>query len=40
MEEIEIAYQEMYGTSIIETIESECGGDYKKILIALVKMQE
>uniref|UniRef100_A0A2C9LVV5 Annexin n=1 Tax=Biomphalaria glabrata TaxID=6526 RepID=A0A2C9LVV5_BIOGL len=40
MEEIERAYKAMYGVSLIEAIESECGGDYKKMLIALVKMQD
>lgn len=40
MEEIEHAYKAKYGTSLISAIESECGGDYKKILIALVKLQD
>lgn len=40
MEEIEAAYQAKYETSVIEAIEADCGGDYKKMLIALVTMQE
>ncbi|GFO18902.1 Annexin [Plakobranchus ocellatus] len=40
MEEIDAAYREKYEQSLEEVIESECGGDYKKILIAVVRMQE
>ncbi|KAH9496838.1 Annexin A4 [Bulinus truncatus] len=40
MEEIESAYKAKYGKSLIEEIEGECSGDYKKMLIALVKMQD
>jgi hypothetical protein len=38
MEEIESAYKSKYKKSVIQEIESECGGDYKKMLIALVKL--
>ncbi|BFZ16481.1 hypothetical protein BsWGS_19520 [Bradybaena similaris] len=40
MEEIDQAYQSKYEKSIIEELENECGGDYKKLLIACVRMQE
>lgn len=40
MEEIAEAYQSKYETSLVEAIESECGGDYKNMLLAIVKMQE
>ncbi|RUS88556.1 hypothetical protein EGW08_003656 [Elysia chlorotica] len=40
MEEIDEAYREKYGQSLEEVIESECSGDYKKILIAVVRMQD
>ncbi|XP_005096370.1 annexin A13 [Aplysia californica] len=40
MEEIEEAYRAKYETSVLETIDSECSGDYKKMLVALVTLQE
>jgi annexin A7/11 len=40
MEEIDEAYRAKYGISVIEEIENECSGDYKKILIACVRLQE
>uniref|UniRef100_A0A0B7AZ07 Annexin n=1 Tax=Arion vulgaris TaxID=1028688 RepID=A0A0B7AZ07_9EUPU len=40
MEEINEAYIAKYGISVSEEIENECGGDYKKILIACVKLQD
>ncbi|CAG5121088.1 unnamed protein product, partial [Candidula unifasciata] len=40
MVEIDEAYQARYEKSIIEEIENECGGDYKKLLIACVKIQD
>ncbi|GFS01622.1 annexin [Elysia marginata] len=40
MEEIDAIYREQHEQSLEEVIESECSGDYKKILIAIVRMQE
>ncbi|KAK3782511.1 hypothetical protein RRG08_061741 [Elysia crispata] len=40
MEEIDAAYRQQYEQSLEEVIESECSGDYKKILIAVVRMQD
>lgn len=40
MQEIEEKYQEKYETSVLQTIEDECSGDYKKMLIQLVTLQE
>jgi len=40
MEEIDQIYTTNYETSLAETIESECSGDYKRMLLALVTMQE
>lgn len=40
MEEIEHAYKAKYGKKLIEEIESECGGDYKKMLIACIKLDD
>jgi len=40
MEEIEQAYQARYEASVSDTIESECGGDYKRMLLALVTLQD
>jgi len=40
MGDIDEQYVEKYGKSVAEEIESECGGDYKRMLLALVTMQE
>ncbi|CAG5114608.1 unnamed protein product, partial [Candidula unifasciata] len=40
MEEIEHAYKSKYGKKLIEEIEQECGGDYKKMLIACIKLDD
>jgi len=40
MTDIDECYIETYGKSVAEEIESECSGDYKKMLLALVTMQE
>ncbi len=40
MGDIDDEYQKKYEKSVAEEIESECGGDYKKMLLALVTMQE
>jgi len=40
MEEIKEAFMAKYESSVEETIESECGGDYKRMLLAVVRLQE
>uniref|UniRef100_A0A183BQW8 Thioredoxin domain-containing protein n=1 Tax=Globodera pallida TaxID=36090 RepID=A0A183BQW8_GLOPA len=35
--DIRRAYQEMYGKSLVDSIEDECSGDYKRGLVAIVK---
>lgn len=34
--EIKVKYKEMYGKTLKQSIESECSGDYKKMLLAIV----
>lgn len=34
---IKKAYEKMYEKTLYEAIEGECGGDYKRMLLALVK---
>ena len=36
MEEIKAAYEEMYEVPLVEAVESECSGDYKKLLLAIL----
>uniref|UniRef100_A0A0B6YTW9 Annexin n=1 Tax=Arion vulgaris TaxID=1028688 RepID=A0A0B6YTW9_9EUPU len=40
MEEIEHAYKAKYGKSLADEIESECGGDYKRMLLACIKLDD
>ena len=35
LEDVKDAYQEMYETPLVEAIESECSGDYKRLLLAI-----
>ncbi|XP_046581211.1 annexin B9-like [Haliotis rubra] len=39
LEEVKEAYQNMYETSLSEAVASECGGDYKKMLVNLIDPQ-
>ncbi|XP_046581199.1 annexin B9-like [Haliotis rubra] len=39
LEEVKEAYQDMYETSLSEAVASECGGDYKKMLVNLIDPQ-
>ncbi|KAL8622443.1 hypothetical protein ACOMHN_034108 [Nucella lapillus] len=38
LEEVKRQYADMYEVSLEEEVESECGGDYKKLLLALIKL--
>jgi len=40
MSEIEEIYKNKYETTLAETIESECGGDYKKMLLKLIEISD
>jgi len=40
MDDIEAEYQELYDTTVTQVIEDECGGDYKKMLLALLSIDE
>jgi len=40
MQEIEEIYKNRYETTLAETIESECGGDYKKMLLKLIAISD
>lgn len=40
MEEIEKEFYDMYETTVAEVIESECSGDYKKMLLALIAISD
>ncbi|XP_046329274.1 annexin B9-like [Haliotis rufescens] len=39
LEEVKEAYQNMYETTLSEAVASECGGDYKKMLLNLIDPQ-
>lgn len=36
MEEIKQAFEEMYEKPLTEAVESECSGDYKRLLLAIL----
>lgn len=39
LQEVKEAYQRMYETSLSEAVESECGGDYKLMLLNIINPQ-
>lgn len=40
MDEIAHAYKSKYGKKLSDELKSECGGDYLKMLLAIVTPQE
>ena len=37
LDDIKAKYKELYGKTLDKAIDSECSGDYKKLLLALIK---